>query len=343
MNKTKKVIILVGSQELTENALEIIKGFKAVTVVRQLNNATVKNVFRHNKNVVFATTRFDLKSMNQYEPVIINCIVGESRFRILQLGTKNIIEDFPAMMDKLDIDVGDHVSNDSTDSKNIKCNCFICKLAEGNPIRPEHILYESQNFLVVPGLGAFFTGYVMIVPKKHVMSFAELNKKEYEEFLRVLNDMRFILESAYKGKTFVFECGSGKGGKGKHETSIVHAHMHLSVTNMPVLEEVHKSGLYPAPIEPKDLIRDYGQHPYMLYIDQDDNWYITSDPETYFPRQHPRQVLADYMGLKKGEYNWRKYPHEEKLDTIAEEIYSFLKKEFDSLPIWIQSATKKFL
>ena len=41
----------------------------------------------------------------------------------------------------------------------------------------------------------------------------------------------------------------------------------------------------------------------MLYIDQEDNWYITSDPETYFPRQHPRQVLADYIGLKKGEYN----------------------------------------
>ena len=47
---------------------------------------------------------------------------------------------------------------------------------------------------------------------------------------------------------------------------------------------------------------------------------VTIDPETYFPRQHPRQVLADYMGLKKGEYNWRIYPHEDRMKVIANEI-----------------------
>ena len=81
----------------------------------------------------------------------------------------------------------------------------------------------------------------------------------------------------------------------------------------------------------------------MLYIDQEDNWYITSDPETYFPRQHPRQVLADYIGLKKGEYNWRIYPHEDRMKVIANEIYFFLREEFDNLPPWIQKATKKYI
>ena len=144
-----------------------------------------------------------------------------------------------------------------------------------------------------------------------------------------------------KKKIFVFECGSGRGGGGKHATSIVHAHIHLAPTDMPVLDEVHKSGLYPAQIESNELIKHYGQHPYMLYIDQKDNWYITSDPNTYFPRQHPRQVLADYMGLEKGHYNWRKYPMREKLDSIAKEIYTFLRNEYEHLPTWIQEAVKK--
>lgn len=149
--------------------------------------------------------------------------------------------------------------------------------------------------------------------------------------------------SIYKKEVFVFECGSGKDGGGKHTTSIVHAHIHLAPTDMPVLDEIHKSGLYPAAIEPFDLIANFGQYPYMLYIDQNDNWYITSDPNTYFPRQHPRQVLAHYMGLEKGRYNWREYPMREKLDIIAEEIYSFYRKEFDNLPRWIQKAVTKFL
>ncbi|MNS98692.1 hypothetical protein D3C72_1330640 [compost metagenome] len=182
----------------------------------------------------------------------------------------------------------------------------------------------------------------MIVPKKHVMSYAELDEAEYEEFLRVLNDMKFILESVYKKEIFSFECGSGRGGAGKHETSIVHAHFHLAPTDMPVLDQIHKSGLHPAFINPRDL-SNYGEYPYMLYIDQQDNWYISSDPDTYFPRQHPRQVLAEYMELQKGEYNWRTNPLREKMDVIADEIYTFLRESYNTLPKWIQESVKKFI
>ena len=43
------------------------------------------------------------------------------------------------------------------------------------------MLYETENFLAVPGLGAFYDGYVMIVPKSHIMSFAELEEEKFEE------------------------------------------------------------------------------------------------------------------------------------------------------------------
>lgn len=340
MNLTQKVILLTGT---TTQTLEIIKGFKAISIVNELNQTIIENVFRHNKNVVYVSSSYNIDLIRQYQPIVINCVLGKTNFKNFQLGSEDIINDFPKMLDCVGIDVGDHISYDSSDNKVVHNNCFICKVAQGNPDKPEHILYESKNFIVLPGLGAFFPGYTMIVPKKHIMSFAELSKNEFEEFQQVLNDMKFILKSTYNGEVFVFECGSGEGGKGKHESSIVHAHVHLAITDMPVLEKVHESGLYPAQIQPEELISSYGKWPYMLYIDQKNNWYITSDPETYFPRQHPRQILADYMGLNKGEYNWRTHPHREKLDSIAEEIYSFLREEFDNLPIWIQQRTKKFL
>ncbi len=345
MNRTQRIIILTGDINIVQEATKVIKGFKAISIVRELTKAVVENVFRHNKNVLYVAKHIELDLIVKFHPIVLNCVEGKSKINNLQLGTENILEDFPKILDSYNIDVGDHVSFDSTttNQEELKKNCFLCKVIAGHPDKPEHILYESENFIVIPGLGAFFDGYVMIVPKKHIMSFAELSKEEYQEFLRVLNDMRFILKSIYKKEVFVFECGSGKDGGGKHTTSIVHAHIHLAPTDMPVLDEIHKSGLYPAAIEPFDLIANFGQYPYMLYIDQNDNWYITSDPNTYFPRQHPRQVLAHYMGLEKGRYNWREYPMREKLDIIAEEIYSFYRKEFDNLPRWIQEAVTKFL
>lgn len=346
MLKTQRFIVLTGEQELIEEALEIIQGFKAITIVRNPNPDIIENVYKHNKNVLTVKPTYDIK-LNQYKPILINIISGKTNIKNRQLGDKNILEDFPMILEDCGVDVGDHICHDSncTNQEILKQNCFLCKIVEGKPINPEHILYESENYFVVPGTGAFFAGYVMIVPKEHVMSMAEMAEKDeelYEEFLRVLNDMRFILESVYHKKIFVFECGSGRGGAGKHETSIVHAHVHLAPSDIPVLKAVHKSGLYPALINPKSL-KFYGEYPYMLYIDQEDNWFIVSDPDTYFPRQHPRQILADYMGLPEGEYNWRTHPYRERMDIIADEIYAFLRSSFSELPAWIKWGVEKYI
>ena len=341
MNKTQRLIILVGNNQLIRRALEAIKGFKACTCVKQLDKDIIRNVFSHNKNVVHAIPVYSME-LAQYNPIIISLTRNSTDASSMRLGVENIIHDFPELLDSVNVDVGDHSTEDSASVKISTEDCMLCRITKGNPIREEHILYESENFFVVPGLGAFFDGYVMIVPKRHVMSFAELEEDEFEEFLQVLDDMKFILESIYKKKIFVFECGSGKNGGGKHATSIVHAHIHLSPTDMPVLKSVRESGINPGLIEPRDL-QDYAVYPYMLYIDQQDNWYIASDPSDYYPRQHPRQVLADYMKLPKGQYNWRVYKHEDKMDEIAEEIYKFLRENMEQLPVWVQKATKKFL
>ena len=341
MNKTQRLIILTGNEGVWRTALETIMGFKAITCIKHINDEIIENVFKHNKNVLHAMPVYDIK-LAKYNPIIINVVKSGTDIDSMRLGLDNIMEDFPKILDSKDVDSGDHITEDSSSVKTNTCDCLLCKIADGNPIRPEHILYESDSFFVVPGLGAFFEGYVMIVPKRHVMSFAELNTDEYEEFLQVLNDIRFILESIYNKKIFVFECGSGKNGGGKNATSIVHAHIHLAPTDMPVLKNVQDSGIHPGLILPRQL-SNYGTYPYMLYIDQEDNWYIASDPNSYYPRQHPRQVLAHYMGLEKGKYNWRIFRHEEKMDIIAEEFYSFIRANLDTLPAWIRNCTEKFI
>lgn len=355
MLKTQRLIVIIGDTMNIVKAQEIIKGFKAVTIIRNVTHSTLKNVYHFNKNAVYFSTKTEL-NLSKFSPIVLQLSSFTTSTEKMMLSCQSILEDFPKLLAIHGIDTGDHVSV-STDSGYIqpKSECLICKILNKQSDYPEHILYETDNFFVVPGTGAFYEGYIMIVPKRHVMSFANLNMIELDEFFIIYSNLSSILSCIYGKKVFGFECGSGKTGAGKHKTSIVHAHFHLACTNMSILEEVQSSGLTPQLIS-KDSLLDYNEHPYMLYVDQEDNWYISCDKRDYYPRQHPRQVLAHWMqkhdrntllttckslisDMSQKEiddffdselfYNWRNYPMRIRMDEIAHKFRSFCKQNFD--------------
>lgn len=335
MKKTQRLIIIIGDISLIPTCTEIIEGFHACTVVKSLSEEILHNVYYYNKNAVYFAQSYNF-AWTIYNPIVIQLSKSETNIDLSILGCNNILEDFPKILNAHNIDVGDHASHDSTNVVHSTKNCLLCKIRDRQTDTPEHIVYETKSFYVVPGTGAFFKGYLMIVPKKHVMSFALLPQEERNEFYSLLDDLRSILECIYQKKVFAFECGSGRTGSGKHETSIVHAHFHLAPTDMPVLKEVQKSGLHPALID-KENLGEYGEYPYMLYVDQDDNWFIASDPHDYYPRQHPRQVLANWMGCY-DIYNWRIHPFRDRMDIIAMEFRDFCKQNSQILPEWVRNS-----
>ena len=339
MKLTQRLIIVLGEPALitNETIIKQIAGFKACTVIKTLSQEMLDNVYHYNKNAVYFASSYCM-TWATFKPVVIRLSAeGSTDVKQSILGIGNIIVDFPKILDPKDIDVGDHSSQDSTGMVSQSTSeCLLCRIYNRETVNPEHIVYETQNFYVVPGTGAFFDGYLMIVPKQHVMSFALLEDSVIREFFRVLNDVRSILEGIYGKKVFAFECASGRTGAGKHKTSIVHAHFHLAPTNMPVLREVQKSGLHPLLID-KDDLSEYGEHPYMLYVDQEDNWFMASDPNCYYPRQQPRQVLANWMGCY-DKYNWRYNPMRERMPVIAEEFRGYCRDHYDELPDWVQKS-----
>ena len=335
MKKTQRFIIIQVKTSLISQVEEVLAGFKACTIVKKVSPELLNTVFYHNKNAVYVTSYVNWDYI-QYNPIVLQCRFGISNIEMNILGSKNLVEDFPKILDAYDVDVGDHSCFDSSHCSSNTDNCLLCRIRDRKSQNIEHIVYESNNFYVVPGTGAFFEGYLMIVPKDHITSFALLSEEKRDEFLQVLNDIRLILQGIYKKKVFAFECSSGKTGAGKHKTSIVHAHFHLAPTEMPVLREVQKSGLHPSLISKHEWGK-YGENPYMLYIDQDDNWFIADDPNDYYPRQHPRQVLAEWMGCY-NIYNWRYYPFRERMDIIVEEFRNFCKVNFQKLPKWVQES-----
>ena len=102
----------------------------------------------------------------------------------------------------------DHKSNSSglLERPTIK-DCAYC-----NEIPKERrVFYKNDNFYVFPTYGEFIKGYLLIVPKEHVMSNAELSTEKRQEFLTVLEDISYILTLTYGAKDFlVWENGTGE-------------------------------------------------------------------------------------------------------------------------------------
>ena len=55
--------------------------------------------------------------------------------------------------------------------------CNYCCLAED-----ENLLLETENFYVVPTIGGFVEGYLLLISKEHLGSLAEIKKSQIEEF-----------------------------------------------------------------------------------------------------------------------------------------------------------------
>ena len=65
----------------------------------------------------------------------------------------------------------------------------------------------TNNFFVIAAIGAFVPGYLMIVSKKLISSYALLEEKELDEFYWLINQVRKSIENTYKKKVVLFEHG----------------------------------------------------------------------------------------------------------------------------------------
>ena len=186
------------------------------------------------------------------------------------------------------------------------------------------IIYESQNFFVVPELGALKQGFLMIVPKEHILSVAQFPERLMPEYYEVCRDVEEILLKAFNGRSVSFmEHGSGPSGKTSHKKSIVHAHTHVVVDFE--LKEKYQRMVQMKKCE--DISEASAVHYFSYQKSSDGQLMIAMNPEVYVQRQFPRQVMGEELGLAPDQYNWRWYEFEEVTDATLYHINNMLRKE----------------
>lgn len=348
MKKTRNLFLLVGSPEDIMSALEAIqfKGLITNGYWHPLLPEFVEKVFDCNKSVVGSHDDFVGKIPE--DAIVINVVptarshVCSARQTIYLGDTETIAKQFEKIADSLGLDIGDHKSNSSgsTDGPTKK-DCAYCQYLDGHVQKNERTVYRSENFFVIPTLGQFITGYLLIIPYQHIMSNGELSREHLEEFQIVLSDIEYILKLAYpdaKG-ILVWENGSGTSGKGKAKDSLVHSHVHVAPSGLTADEIKDMAGFHFDELGIMDLPK-FKEHSYLLMRCPDkEKWLINNDPKVYIPRQYVRQLIAEEYNIPGDAWNWRTHPFEEKMHETIRDISSALQENLSELPERIRNNT----
>jgi len=162
---------------------------------------------------------------------------------------------------------------------------------------------EGDDFVLFPTLGCFVPGYSLLVPRMHVLSFAESVHRDRAGTVSAFEQAKRLIQDAF-GPVIVAEHGAATCSTGA--SCVDHAHLHLIPFDQPskVVNRYIAAGGEP---DYKGLIEDidrFNGKPYVLLS-------IGSEAMVWlrgsFPSQFCRRVLADLHNCGPF-YDWRAHP-----------------------------------
>jgi ATP adenylyltransferase len=168
-------------------------------------------------------------------------------------------------------------------------------------------LLESDHFMVLPSLGALVEGWLLIVPKSHLISMGELSKALESEFLALKCEVVQLVENLY-GSAATFEHGPSAT---KHQVGcgVDHAHLHV----VPVAHDLEAAV---APFLPTDAQWNNADLQSCRDAFRAGTDYLYLESRTRRGRilvhdqlgsQLFRRAIAQSIGAE-GQFNWRQHP-----------------------------------
>ena len=345
MRKTRNLFLISGARDRVALVLKELnfKGLITAPLGTCVDNKFLNDAFSKNKSVAcFAgdyVDFFDKTRAGSKEDVYNIYVSSNVPYGFLQAiflqSDEPVAEQFAHIVKTLGCNIGDHrsnISNANGDGPTIE-SCAYCRYLKGDAGDNNRTIYMSDHFFVLATVGQFVNGYLLIIPKRHIMSNAELTDEELEEFTAVLEDVEYLLKLTYSEDMFlVWENGSGRDGKSKAKDSVVHSHVHI-VASMLTAEEVEEtSKLDFKDITLKDL-KNYADVSYLLMRSEKnhDVWKICPSDDVFIPRQWIRNEVAEKIGITDETWNWRKYPFYDNMQLTVNQIRDAIIDNWDVL------------
>lgn len=168
---------------------------------------------------------------------------------------------------------------------------------------PCRVVYEDEHFVVMPPLGEFMEGGLLLLSREHILSFAHLPPAQFDHLERLLQAIQQALVKRWGRATLVFEHGPAPDWS-KGVCCVDHAH--LNIFPAPVHVHPHLAGRMNLSLaslsELANLRRaDFGY----LFVQENDGARRAYDGRDV-PTQLVRRIITAQLGLAE-RWHWRDY------------------------------------
>jgi diadenosine tetraphosphate (Ap4A) HIT family hydrolase len=192
--------------------------------------------------------------------------------------------------------------------------CTLCTIASASPdeLRPyDRPIIETEHFIVIPALGHFVDGYLLICTRRHYKNLGETDAAVFDDFLVVKNRVTDLLSREYRKRPIFFEHGPVSETQ-RAGSCVVHAHMHAIPILLPAPPDYVTRNLQGGNIRTIEEVRkcvERGQAYFFLEC-SDGSMFLYN--ESVLPCQYGRQIVAQHIGLDIDKYDWHLNPEYER-------------------------------
>lgn len=179
------------------------------------------------------------------------------------------------------------------------------------------VLYRDENVYVMPTLGQFVEGYVLLIHQSHVDCFGEVAD---DEILAVKRQVREAIEAEY-GSCCFFEHGRTGSCFARGSRKICyHAHVHCLPIEEDFADRVSADFDHEILDSWTDLPEYYRANPHYLYLETDDGRKNVYAVEESIERQYLRKLACEALGISRELADWRAHPERETMAATAETL-----------------------
>jgi len=166
------------------------------------------------------------------------------------------------------------------------------------------IIYEDEDFVLMPPLGQFMEGGLLLLTRRHILSFAYLPTALFERLERLLAAIRDQLSAKYGVAPLIFEHGPAPD-RSKGVCCVDHAHLNIFPARVAVHPHLsQKMNLPLSSLAEFSKLRraEFGY----LFVQENDGTRRAYDAHLV-PTQLVRRIITSQLGLPQ-RWHWKDYP-----------------------------------
>lgn len=189
----------------------------------------------------------------------------------------------------------------------------------------DRLIYADEEISLVPTKGCFVPGYSLLIPHRHVKSFAELSQDELTRAKEFIDATSKNITSAFSTQVLIGEHGSS-GNLYCDLNCVDHAHLHfipIKDLSKTIIEIMRTAGT-PQIFENLEELTEFRNISYFMIYLPNKKFCVWTNTEKFI-KQYIRFIAAKAWDAEQF-YNWRYFPFVDNMQSTVERLRPYFNQ-----------------